>query len=127
MKIKAISDIIFLFFLFMYMTSDYYIKDAYYNNYLSCAFYFVLGIYLSLNKLIDINYAVLKQYKLVFKGTGVFFLFFWLTEGILFFDVGKYEQFVIYTNIFTSGALVIFLIFICMTFKNVKNDINNEK
>lgn len=99
------------------MISNYWI-DTYNNKYMSIYFYTGMGLYIFLNKLQDIKYSILKQYKNVFRSTALFFLFFWVTEGMLFFDIGKYGKWVENANIFISGSLLIVVILAILTFKN---------
>jgi len=103
------------------MISNYWF-DTYNNDYLSVYFYTGMGLYIFLNKIQDIRSGIIDQHKLIFKSVGFFFLFFWITESILFFDIGKYSKWVENANMFISGAFLIVSIFVILTFKNFTHD-----
>jgi hypothetical protein len=96
--------------------------DVYHSPYFSLIFYGVLAIYIGVNKLKDSKYAINDLYRYIFKGTGLFFMFYFITEGIAFFDIKNYDKYIPKTNLFLSGGLFIICLFILLTFKIWKHD-----
>ena len=114
MQLQAISNILFLFFIFVYM---YY--GDYHNNQWSAAFYSVLSLYLIMSNLTFIKKTEIKIHRQVFRWTGLFFLVFFATEGLCFIFPGKYYDLVVNINLWIAGSLFMILFFI-LTYKALK-------
>lgn len=126
MKTKAISDLCFLLVMFVYMVSDNWFEHVYEDEIWTLIIYGSIGFYIFVNKFVDIKYAIKSIHKVVFIGTGIYFLYYWITKGIVLFDIeDKYGSWIKRIDIYGSGGIVLImvLIFICMTIKTNCNDI----
>lgn len=112
MKLQPTSNVLFLLFIFIYQ-----LKGDYTNEMWSVSFYFVLSFYLAITQFTFFDRETIPIYRWVFAVTGVFFILFFITEGLCFIYPHKYTELVTDINIGISGT-VFCVLFLLLTIKS---------
>lgn len=112
MKLQARINILFILFIFVYQ-----VKGNYTDPMWSVAFYFVLSIYLGITQLTYFKTAILPIYRWVFAITGIFFILFFITEGLCFIYPHRFKDIVVDINMGISG-FIFSILFLLLSIKS---------
>lgn len=73
-----------------------------------------------------LKYSLIKQHKLIFQMTIIYFTYFMISEILCLIIPNLYDDIIHELNLFLSGTIVLLMLFIILTYKSLKNDNKDE-
>lgn len=111
MRIKVLINLLFLLHIFIYN-----LYGDYDNQIWNSVYYIGLCLYISINIFADLSQCFVRFHKIALISVMVYFLFFMITEIATILKPELYNDLIINPNLIMSGALVIFMLFITLTY-----------
>lgn len=147
MKIQVYINALYLLFILVYHTFNKYALDVYYKGALvfkgddinlelketkegmfwSILFYAFFTLYLSICNYTLFKSEPVQEYRKVYYWSSMFFLYYFTTETIGIFNPDIYVKYIYNVNMYTSGTLIIFSIYLILTYQLNRNDRKNER